>query len=66
MKIKEAEKNRLESLIDTNCPPNHTVLSEADRLESLSIAQKSKYNISKLFFFFNVTPFQDIKISSMN
>lgn len=41
MKIKEAEKNRLESLIDVNCPPGHIVLSEEDRLDALNIAKKS-------------------------
>lgn len=43
MKIKEAEKNRLESLIDVNCPPGHIVLSEEDRIDALNIANKSKF-----------------------
>lgn len=43
MKIKEAEKNRLDSLIDANCPPGHTVLSETERIDSLEIAKKSNY-----------------------
>lgn len=42
MKIKEIERNRLLSLVDVNCPPGHTLLSESDRLESLQITQKSK------------------------
>lgn len=44
MKIREAEKMRLESLIDPNCPPGHTLLCEVDRLESLNIAKKSKFD----------------------
>lgn len=42
MKLKEIERNRLISQVDVNCPPGHTVLSEAERLESLEIAEKSK------------------------
>lgn len=42
MKLKEIERNRLISQVDLNCPPGHTALSEAERLESLDIAQKSK------------------------
>lgn len=45
MKIKEAEKSRLESMIDMNCPPGHIALSEDDRLESLNIAKKSKCKV---------------------
>lgn len=41
--MKEAEKNRLESLIDVNCPPGHIVLSEEDRIEALNIAKKSNF-----------------------
>lgn len=41
MKIKEAEKAHLESLIDPNCPPGHSLLCEVDRLASLGIAKKS-------------------------
>lgn len=51
MKIKEAEKNRLESLIDVNCPAGHIVLSEEDRLDAFNIAKKSN---SFFFFFFFV------------
>lgn len=45
MKLKEIERNRLISQVDVNCPPGHTVLTEAERLESLDIAQKSKLNL---------------------
>lgn len=41
MKLQEEERNRLASLVDVNCPPGHTVLSEDERLESLQLAQKS-------------------------
>lgn len=51
MKIKEAEKNRLDAMIDINCPPGHIVLSEEERLESLNIAQRSKNSFFHTFFF---------------
>ncbi|XP_031630015.1 uncharacterized protein LOC116345099 isoform X2 [Contarinia nasturtii] len=40
MKFREEERSRLMSLVDVNCPPGHTVLTESERLESLNIAQK--------------------------
>lgn len=43
MKVKEVERNRLISQVDVNCPPGHTALSEAERIESLSIAEKSEF-----------------------
>lgn len=43
MKLKENERNQLISQIDVNCPPGHTVLTEAERIESLNIAQKSMF-----------------------
>lgn len=43
MRIKEVEKNRLASIVDVNCPPGHSVLTETERLESLEIARKSNY-----------------------
>lgn len=45
MKSREEERNRLISLVDVNCPPGHTVLTENERLESLNIAEKSLYTI---------------------
>lgn len=47
MKIREAEKNRLDLLIDINCPPGHTVLSESERIESLDIAKKSNFKFTE-------------------
>lgn len=41
LKSREEERNRLIALIDLNCPPGHTVLTESDRVESLNIAEKS-------------------------
>lgn len=45
MKIKSAEKARLNALIDPDCPPNHNVLSDVDRIESLDIARQSEYDL---------------------
>lgn len=42
MKIKSTENARLSALIDPDCPPNHTVLSDSERLATLRIAQLSK------------------------
>lgn len=41
MKSREEERNRLMALVDVNCPPGHTVLTESERLESLQIAKQS-------------------------
>lgn len=38
MKERDAEKYRLDSKVDPNCPPDHTVLSEEERLDTLNIA----------------------------
>lgn len=43
MKIKMAEKSRLDALLDPNCPADHIALTDEERLEALSIAKKSSY-----------------------
>lgn len=69
MKFREEERSRLESLVDINCPPGHTVLSESERLESLDIAQKSEFAILCIEFMFLLKYFQKLqntRILSMN
>lgn len=48
MKEKQAEKCRLDALIDPNCPPGHTALSNLERLDALNMAQKSNYSFIHL------------------
>lgn len=40
-KEKTAEKERLKSLININCPVGHVELTDAERIETLDIAKKS-------------------------
>lgn len=42
MKIRDAEEKKREALIDRNCPSGHIALTNEERLEALSMAQKSK------------------------
>lgn len=45
MREREAEKCRLEAIIDPNCPPGHTALGEEERLETLNIAHKKQQDL---------------------
>lgn len=45
MKEREAEKCRLDAIVDPNCPPGHTVLSEEERLDTLNIAHKKQQDL---------------------
>lgn len=45
MKEREAEKCRLESTVDPNCPAGHTVLSEEERLDTLNIARRKQQDL---------------------
>lgn len=45
MKEREAEKCRLDAIVDPNCPPGHTALSEEERLDTLSIAHKKQQDL---------------------
>lgn len=47
LKEKTAEKERLKSLINTNCPAGHIELSDAERTDTLDIAQKSNFYFSE-------------------
>lgn len=45
MKEREAEKCRLDSIVDPNCPAGHSVLSNEERLETLNIAHKKQQDL---------------------
>lgn len=42
MKVRDAEEKKRIALIDRNCPSGHIALTNEERLEGLSIAQKSE------------------------